>query len=136
MVLLRPTTVVAGLSGRPLSRPELSVAGVQLVQRGRVVWAKKMFWLRNPPYTVGPYAHKGQIEIRLKFAQIARSARGCRGIDPETGLPCVAAAIKKQLTGYRAPDRMEPAQYPSRHRRSFYTAEDLERIARQLGLRV
>jgi len=117
-------------------RPALSTTGIQLVTRGRVTWAKKAAWLRNPPYTVGPLAHDGQIEVRLAFAEAARQARGMKGLDPETGLPHAAAHVMRKLSGYMAPHRMDPARYPSKIRRTAYTASELESIARQRGLTV
>jgi len=127
--------VIMGLAGKPESSPELSTS-LQLVGKGRVVWAKKMFWLRNAPYTVGPYAHDGQIEVRLAFADAAHQAKGSKGLDPETGLPQAAAHVKRKLTGYRAPHRLDPEKYPSRIRRTAFTEEDLKKEARARGLTV
>ena len=127
------STIVLGLTGKPESSPELST-GLQIVGKGRVTWAKKPFWLRNAPYTVGPWAHDGQIQVRLKFAEAARQAKGRKGLDPETGLPPAAAEVRRKLTGYRAPNRMDPATYPSKIRRTAYTAKDLEAIARARGI--
>ena len=129
------STIVVGLTGKPESSAELST-GLQIVGRGRVTWAKKMFWLRNAPYTVGPWAHDGQIQVRLKFAEAAHQAKGRKGLDPETGLPPAAAEVKRKLTGYRAPNRMAPEEYPSKIRRTAYTAKDLETIARRRGITV
>jgi len=133
VTLIRSTTIIAGLTGKPESRPELST-GIQLVGRGRVSWAKKPFWLRNAPYTVGPYAHDGQIEVRLKFADAASKAKGKTGLAPD-GLPWAAHYVKEELEGYMAPDRMAPEEYPSKIRHTAYTAEELEAIARKRGLK-
>ncbi|RLG82547.1 MAG: hypothetical protein DRO09_00185 [Thermoprotei archaeon] len=133
MTLIRATTILAGLTGKPESRKELST-GVQLVGRGRVVWAKKPFWFRNAPYTVGPYAHDGQIEIRLMFANAAHQAKGMKGLDPETGLPHAAAHVMRKLTGATAPHRMDPAKYPSKIQRTAYREADLIAEARRRGL--
>ena len=135
MVLVRMTSIIAGLTGKPEARYELST-GLQLVGRGRVKWAKKAFWLRNAPYTVGPYAHDGQIEVRLKFAEAAHQAKGRKGLDPETGLPWAAAEVKRKLKGYRAPDRMSPEEYPSKIRRTAFTEEDLKAEAAKRGISV
>ena len=135
MVLVRMTSIIAGLTGKPESRPELST-GMQLVGRGRVRWAKKPFWLRNAPYTVGPYAHDGQIEVRVAFASAAHQAKGMKGIDPETRLPWAAAHVKKKLKGYRAPHAMDPEKYPSKIQRTAFTEEDLKRELERRGLSV
>jgi len=134
VTLLRPTAVIAGMTGVP-SRADLSVSGIQLVGKGRVVWAKKPFWLRNPPYTVGPYAHDGQIEVRAQFGQIAHAAKGKKGLDPETGLTPAAAEVAKRMKGYKAPDRMAPEAYPSKLRRTFATLRDLEAEMAKRGIR-
>ena len=125
MVLVRLSQIMASVTGKPESRPELS-AGLQIVGRGRMTWAKKMFWLRNAPYTIGPWAHDGQLEVRIRFAEEASKAKGKEGIDPETGLPWAAAYVKKGLEGYRAPDRLSPDEYPSKIRRTMFTVDELK----------
>jgi len=125
--------ILAAASGKPESSAELSTS-LQIVSKGRVRWAKKMFWLRNAPYTVGPYAHDGQIEIRLFFARAAKQAKGEKGL--KDGLPPAAYHVKAKVTGYKAPHGMSPEEYPSKIRRTAYTAEDLEAIARKRGLTV
>ena len=135
MTLLRPQTLIAGVSETPAPRSALSTVGVQLVSRGGVVWAKKAGWFRNPPYTVGPAAHLGQLEVRLAFADAARQAKGSRGLDPETGLPHAAAHVMRKLRGYRAADSMRPEEYPSRIRRTAYTAEELRTILEEKARR-
>jgi len=137
MVLLRPQAVVAAAAAKPPARFELSTLGLQLVQAGRVAqWAKKAAWFRNTPYTVGPWAHPGQIEIRLMFAEAAGQARGQRGLveTPKGLLPPAAAEVLKKLTGKTAPHRMDPAKYPSRLRRTAYTAAELATFAARMGL--
>jgi len=132
VTLIRSTTLLAGLTGKPESRSELST-GIQLVGRGRVAWAKKSFWFRNAPYTVGPWAHDGQIQVRLTFADAAHRAKGRKGLAPD-GLPWAAHEVKTALTGYRASRAMSPEEYPSKIRRTAYTAEELESIARKRGI--
>jgi hypothetical protein len=81
MTLLRPQTINLMADKRPLSRRELGLYGLQLVRLGGMAkWVfKKPMILRNPPYTVGPYAHDGQLEVRLKFAEVAHGAKGQQG---------------------------------------------------------
>ena len=132
MVLLRPQVIAAMKSPTIGARPSLSMEGTQLVSRGAVVWAKKAAWFRNQPYTA-VYPHTGQIQVRLRFAEIASRAKGTKGLDPETGLPQAAALIYKEMSGYRAPDRIDPAKYPSKVRRTFRTAKELETLLRRRG---
>ena len=132
MVLLRPTTVAMMAEEKPVDRAMLSVAGVQLVHRGGVIWARKGAWLRNPPYTVGPWAHLGQLEVRIAFGEAARQAKGEKGLkDTKYGpLPPACAHVIDKVTGYKAPDRLSAEAYPSRIRRTAYTVEQLKRFMR------
>jgi len=155
MVLVRPQFVLASAQEKPLARHELSIGGLQLVSRGAVVWAKKSAWFRNAPYTVGPWAHTGQLEVRAQLAELAKEAArlGAEGIASAVGgkviqgkrgkliqlpdgrvLPPVAAFIAAKMKGYRAPSRLTPP-YPSQLRRSAYTYERIraELEARRAG---
>ena len=128
-------------------RSEMALYGVQLVNKGEVIWAKKPTWLRKVPHTaINP--HLGQAETRVKFSKIAKEAAGksadaiAREIKgkvyttPRGGkliicpdgqiLPKVAAYIKYKMKDYRAEDRLEPKEYPSRLRRTLHTAEELK----------
>lgn len=133
MVRIRYTQILMAAGGKPESSAELSTS-LQIVSKGRVRWAKKMFWLRNAPYTVGPYAHDGQIEWRLKFAEAAHQAKGEKGL--KDGLPPAAYHVREKLTGKKASKRMSPEEYPSKIRRTAYTAEDLKAIAKKRGITV
>lgn len=112
------------VSGAGMPRWQASVAGVQLVTRP-VAWSKKPAYLRNQPYTaISP--HKGQIEARLKLAEIAKRHKGETGF--KEGLPIIAYYVKTEMKGYRAPHAMSEEDYPSKARRSFHTASELERM--------
>jgi hypothetical protein len=134
MTLLRPQTVGKMFDEKPMSRRELSLYGLQLVRLGGLAkWVfRKPMIFRNPPYTVGPYAHDGQLEVRLKFAEVAHGAEGSKGIVyvDELGryLTAPAAHIYKAMKGYRAPSRLDPAKYPSKVHRTAYTEADLRKI--------
>jgi len=136
MALLRPQTIGRMFDERPMSRRELSLYGLQLVRLGGMAkWVfRKPMIFRSPPYTVGPYAHDGQLEVRLKFAEAARSAKaaGAKGFkyDEELGrfLPAVAAYIRKEMKGYRAPSKIPEDKLPSKIHRTAYTAEELRKI--------
>ena len=146
MVIARPTTVMAMVGGVFPARHELAMYGMQIVSKGRVEWAKKAAWFRNVPYTA-IYPHEGQIETRIQFGVYAKEAASmsvdavaaacggqvydrarnlvlCNGMV----LPKVAAYIMAKMKGFRAPGRLEPAQYPSRHRRTFHTIEELQNM--------
>lgn len=131
MVLLRPQTLAAMTEERPLPRNLLAVIGVQRVSRGKVLWTSRISWLRNPPYTVGVWAHNGQIEARLKFASTAKKARGVKGlVMTDIGLlPPAAAQIHKEMKGYTAPDRLRPELYPSRVKRTVANEIELREEA-------
>jgi len=112
----------------------LSQVGIQVVSRGKVIWARKPMWLRNIPYTaVAP--HRGQYEVRKRFAEIAKKAKGEKGIKmTDIGpLTPAAARIHEELKGYTAPHRMSPEEYPSRKQRTFHTVESLELYAKRRG---
>ena len=127
MVLLRPQTVAAMTQPKPAARPDKSIVGVQLVTKGGVSWARKAAWLRCPPYTVGPWAHAGQLEVRIAFAEAAARARGKTGlVMTDIGpLPPAAAEVHNTLRGFRAPDAMRPEEYPSKMQTTAYRAGKL-----------
>ena len=121
MALLRGGVVFAAALGAMPARPAIALTGVQLCRAPW--WSKKPFYLRNPPYTIlSP--HKGQIETRIHFGEIAAGAKGSRGF--KDGLPAVAAAVKAGMKGYTAPSRMAKEAYPSRARRTVHTLDELK----------
>lgn len=124
MALLK--TLAPLISGAGMPRWQASVAGVQLVTRP-VAWSKKAAYLRNQPYTaISP--HKGQIEARLKLASIAKAHKGEKGF--REGLPIIAYYVKTEMKDFKAPSRMAKKDYPSKARRTFHTASELEAMIR------
>jgi len=133
MTLVRAQVILAGTSEKLDPRSRLAVSGVQIVRAGGMFWSKKPAFLRNVPYTaVSP--HAGQIQTRIKFGKTASGAKGKKGF--ELGLPVAAAAVKKGMPGYTAPDRLSPENYPSRTRRTVHTLAELEAIAKAKGISV
>jgi len=124
MVLLRPQTLLAAF-GKPMPRSAIGAKGVQIYGPGAMSWSKKALIIRNAPYTIESPT-LGQIEVRLTFADIAHQARGMRGL--RNGLPGAASFVQEALRGYRAADRLEPEEYPSKVKRSFHTEEELRRM--------
>jgi hypothetical protein len=138
MVLLRPTAVLASVTGAFPRRSELVLYGMQLVSKGNVWWAEKAAWFRNVPVTA-VYPTPGQIETRIQFGELAREAK-TKG---ETGTKAnpklskrlgryfvgSAAYIADNMAGFRASKRMAPEQYPSRLRRTLRTLEELKAMA-------
>jgi len=124
MVLVRPQTVIAGC-GKALPRNAIGAKGLQIYSPGAMFWSKKSLIVRNAPYTIES-PHLGQIETRLTFGNIAKEHKGEKGfID---GLPVIAYRIREAMKGYRAADRMDPEEFPSRVKPSFHTLEDLKKM--------
>lgn len=114
------------ISGVGLTRAQASASGIQVVMKP-VPWSKKAAYIRNMPYTnISP--HRGQIEARIRFGEIARKYKGAKGF--EDGLPVVAAKIKKEMAGFKAPSRLSQENYPSKARRTFHTLDELKAIIR------
>jgi hypothetical protein len=124
------------------SRPELSIYGMQIVQKGRVI-AKKAAWFRNVPHTVwNPTL--GQLEIRYIFGMLAREAkeRGMVGTrdNPRTSTRLgeayygSAAYIADNMYGRTAPHRLSPEEWPSRKRRTLRTLAGVEAELRERGI--
>ena len=128
MALLRPQVISAMREEAIAARHLLSQVGTQLVGRGGVVWAKKAAWLRNQPYTA-VFPHDGQIQVRVKFGEIAAGAKGSKGLDPETGLTPAAAKVHREMKGYTAPARLAKEKYPSKLKRTFRTVKELKALA-------
>jgi len=124
MALLK--TLAPLFMGAGMSRAQASAMGVQLVTQP-VPWSKKPSYIRNQPYTaVRP--HKGQIEARLRLAEIARAHKGEKGF--KDGLPVIAYYVRTEMKGWKAPDAMSKEAYPSKARRTLRTAEELAAMLR------
>ncbi|RLJ08615.1 MAG: hypothetical protein DRP12_00170 [Candidatus Aenigmatarchaeota archaeon] len=122
MALLRPESLTMSTVGLP--RAALSAVGIQKVKP--VPWArKKLVVLRNQPYTVVS-PHKGQIETRIHFAEIASKHKGEKGF--KDGLPIIAYYIREEMRGYSAPSRLPKKRYPSKERRTIHTVEELRSL--------
>jgi hypothetical protein len=134
-MIVRPT-VVAGIIGATFPRRnEMALYGLQIVSRGGVEWAEKPMWFRNVPYTA-VHPTLGQLETRIHFGELASAAKGTKGLQtvttgPSAGkrLPGAAKTIAERMPGYRAPNRLEPTEYPSKLRRTLHTLEELRALA-------
>ncbi len=142
MVLVRPGFVMLALQQAMPSRPELSVYGLQIVQKGRVI-AKKAAWFRNVPYRVWDPTI-GQLEARYHFGMLAKEAKA-RGEVGTRGNPKMsqrlgeyfygsAAYIADNMAGFRSSYRLPPEQYPSRLRRTLRTLAGVEAELRARGI--
>ena len=142
MVLVRPGFVMLALQQAMPPRPELSIYGLQIVQKGRVI-AKKAAWFRNVPYRVWDPTD-GQLEIRYIFGALAREAKA-RGEVGTRGNPRLstrlgeyfygsAAYIADNMKGRTAPHRLPPEQWPSRLRRTLRTLEGVAAELRARGI--
>lgn len=132
---IRASTLIVGLmnasSGLAESRWQMGSYSFIVHPAGGVgKWSSKSIIFKNAPYTINN-PHPGQMEVRIRFGELAAEARGMKGLDPDTGLPHAAAIIKKKLKGYVAPDRMLPTAYPSRLKRSVHTIDELREMLKK-----
>ena len=121
---IRPQTIVAGLSGKATPMNNIGAKGFYIQSVGGRWWVKKSgAILANLPYTIES-PHLGQIETRLEFARVSSQT---------AGMPLAKRleVISKNMSGYRAPDRMNENEYPSRVKRSFHTTRELEAMLRK-----
>ncbi len=105
-----------------MPRNAIGAKGIQVYGPGGVTWSKKALIMRNAPYTI-ENPTLGQIQTRLNFGDHAKAAAGCRGL--VDGLPCVAAALRNALKGYRAANSKPPSEWESRTKPSFHTMDEL-----------
>jgi hypothetical protein len=142
VVLVRPGFVMLALQQAMPSRPELSVYGLQIVQKGKVI-AKKAAWFRNVPYRVWDPT-LGQLEIRYIFGGLAREAAATGQVgtrdNPRMSTRLgeafygAAAYIADNMYGRTAPHRLPPEQWPSRLRRTLRTLAGVEAELRARGV--
>ena len=124
MAKLRAQTVMAGLSGKATAMNKIGAKGMYIRSVGGMWWVKKGgAILANLPYTIES-PHEGQIQTRLEFAGIASQTAGQK-------LGRRLKLIGDHMYGYRAPGRMNPDEYPSKIKRSFHTARELERMLKK-----
>ena len=137
MVLVRPTTVFAVVSGAFPPRNQLALYGMQIVSKtAKMWWAEKAAWFRNVPWTaIEPTL--GQLEVRIHFGELAKKAKelgavGTRekpAFSKELGRSFVGAAayIADNMKGFRAPHAIPKEEYPSKKQRTFKTYEERKR---------
>ena len=126
MTVLKPQVVVAGAFIPQERRSHASANGVIVAAAGGIRWSKKAIIIKNMPYTA-VYPTLGQMEARAHFGEKAKEAAGRHGL--VNGLPPVAAYIQEQIKGkYRAEDRLNPADYPSKNRRTYHTLAELKQM--------
>jgi len=125
MAKIRPQTFVAGLSGKAMPMNKLGAKGFYIQSVGGRWWVKKGGAIvANLPFTIES-PHKGQIETRVRFGEIAQKTRGMP-------LAQRLEIISREMTGYRAPSRMNPEEYPSRSG-GYHTLEELKRMLGEGG---
>jgi len=113
---IRAQTLVAGLAGGATPMNKIGAKGFYVKSAGGMWWSKKPVIIANLPYTIES-PHVGQIETRIHFAEVASKTRG---------MPLAERleVMRRELTGYRAPDAMNPADYPSKQ--SYHTVDQLK----------
>jgi len=97
---------------------------VQLVERKR---PKVTTFLRAPPRTI-LFPTDGQLEIRMRFAELAKKAKGKKRLSP-AGIPWAAYYIKQGLEGYKAKRRVA---VPKVFKERLEKREELKEIVRVL----
>lgn len=125
MVLVRPTFVMAAVSGTFPARPELALFGMQLVGRGNVHWAEKAAWFRNVPITA-VYPTPAQAEVRVRFGEMAKEAKAKGEINKTSKrlgkwLPGAAAYIADNFYGFRT-----TKEHRVMPRKRLHTIEELK----------
>lgn len=124
---LRPQTFVAGLTGSVGPMNKVGAKAVVVKGAGGMWWSKKPIIFSNAPYTI-ENPHLGQIETRIHFAEVASRTRGMP-------LAQRLEVMKKELRGYRAPDALNPADYPSKQ--GYHTVDQLRAmLEKKKGVRV
>jgi hypothetical protein len=125
MTVLKPQVVVAGAFVSQERRSHASANGVIVAAAGGIRWSKKAIIIKNMPYTA-VFPTLGQMETRIHFGEQAQAVKGRRGL--ERGLPVAAAYIQDHMKGYRAADRLNPVDYPSKNRRTYHTMAELQHM--------
>lgn len=92
---------------------------IQLVKRGKVTWANKVWWFRKAPRWAGKggwkYLSSYQLEAALALARTAYDAATVWktgekvGLAP-SGLPVIAQLVKEKLTGQN-PTKLSKKEY-------------------------
>lgn len=126
-MLLRAETFLSGVLRQESATPrdKVGAKAVQVYSAGRMVWSKKPIIIRNAPHTI-ENPTLGQMEIRIKFGELAKEAKGCIGLDD--GLPCVAKYIKDNKDKLKTQYSLPKEEYPSRVKRSFHTLDELKKM--------
>jgi hypothetical protein len=127
---LRASAFLAG-AGKASPMSSLGANAVIIKTPGRMTWCNKSIIIANAPYTIeSPSA--GQAAQRIRFGEIARGAKGQRGLDAATGLPKAAAMT---MQGARGPTghAVPPEQWPSKIKGSYHTLEQLKSAFGQMS---
>ena len=105
-----------------------------------IILVRASKWHYHRPYVRAPPSHiwnpsPAQLDVRIKFGEIAMKAKGKKGLEPITGLPWAAYYVKKYLKGYisPAPRREKPLPKWLQNLLEYlqligYTMEDIKRM--------
>ncbi|WP_297553036.1 hypothetical protein [Thermococcus sp.] len=118
MAKIRPQTLVAGLAGKATPMNNIGAKGFYIQSVGARWWVKKSgAILANLPYTIES-PHKGQVDVRVKFGEIAHETKG---------MPLAERlrVIRERMSGYKSPYAMNPEEYPSK-KRGYHTLAQLK----------
>jgi len=98
---------------------------LQIVTRRR---PRLKTYVRAAPVSIR-HPTDAQLVQRLRFAEVARRAKGKRGLAPD-GLPWAAHMVKEQLKGVEAPRGLRKEKVPEWRRRLEALQRCLELAAR------
>ena len=135
MVKVRASTFILGsfaAAGKAEPMNKVGAKTMLVYSAGGMWWSKSPLIVKNAPHTI-ENPHEGQVDVRIKFGEIAKANKDKRGF--EDGLPVVAAAIKRELDKFKSPNSMHPDAYPSKRQRTIHTLDDLRRIKEEMEAR-
>ncbi|MGC8569498.1 MAG: hypothetical protein ACP5LW_05790 [Nitrososphaeria archaeon] len=124
MVLVLASKLMAAASGAVPRSGYSAANAVQIYGPGRMsVWSGKAIIIRNAPFTIN-YPSPKQLEVRIKFGEIAQQAKGQTGL--VNGLPPAAALIHERAGEIAAAAASAPSRVIGK--RTFHTLEQLKRM--------
>ncbi len=125
-MMLRPQTLIAGLTPGATPRNQFGAKAVQICTAGGMTWAKNPYFLRNAPHTIEHPTIK-QLAIRIRLGNLAKEAR----VAGKTkifynGLPGAAGYVQEHKDEFERVVSGLPSQRTAR--KSYHTLEQLKEM--------